>query len=42
MDAPYEAPENADLVIDTTSADIDELVAQVIDLLNQRSPRPSS
>jgi bifunctional enzyme CysN/CysC len=42
VDAPYEAPENADLVIDTTSADIDELVAQVIDLLNQRSPRPSS
>ena len=36
VDAPYEAPENADLVLDTTGADIDELVSQVIDLLNQR------
>jgi bifunctional enzyme CysN/CysC len=36
VDAPYEAPENPDLVLDTTGAEIDELVAQVIDLLNQR------
>ena len=36
IDAPYEAPENADLVLDTTGADIDDLVAQVIELLNQR------
>ncbi|MEC4762200.1 adenylyl-sulfate kinase [Mycobacterium sherrisii] len=41
VDAPYEPPDNADLVIDTTEADIDDLVAQVIELLNQRSPRPS-
>ena len=36
VDAPYEPPENPDLVLDTTRADIDQLVAQVIDLLNQR------
>lgn len=39
VDAPYEPPEDADLVIDTTGADLDDLVAQVIELLNQRSPR---
>ena len=39
VDAPYEPPENADLVLDTTNADIDELVAQVLELLNERSPR---
>jgi bifunctional enzyme CysN/CysC len=36
VDAPYEAPDDPDLVLDTTGADTDELVAQVIDLLNQR------
>ena len=36
VDAPYEPPEDADLVLDTTGADIDQLVAQVIELLNQR------
>ena len=36
FDAPYEAPENPDLVLDTTGADIDKLVAQVIELLNQK------
>jgi bifunctional enzyme CysN/CysC len=36
VDAPYEAPENPDLVLDTTGADIDDLVAQVIELLKQR------
>lgn len=36
VDAPYEPPENADLVLDTTGADIDELASQVIELLNQR------
>lgn len=36
VDAPYEAPENPDLVVDTTGSDIDELVAQVIELLNSR------
>lgn len=36
VDAPYEPPENADLVLDTTGADIDELVAQVIALLDER------
>ncbi|MGE2733439.1 adenylyl-sulfate kinase [Mycolicibacterium vaccae] len=36
VDAPYEAPENPDLVLDTTGADVDALVAQVIELLEQR------
>jgi bifunctional enzyme CysN/CysC len=36
VDAPYEPPESPDLVLNTTSADIDRLVAQVIDLLEQR------
>ncbi|MHC9291323.1 adenylyl-sulfate kinase [Mycobacterium sp. LTG2003] len=36
VDAPYEAPENPDLVLDTTGADIDDLVDQVITLLNAR------
>jgi bifunctional enzyme CysN/CysC len=39
VDAPYEPPDNPDLVIDTTGANIDDLVAQVIALLNERSPR---
>ncbi len=39
VDAPYEAPESPDLVLDTTGADIDELAAQVIRLLDERSPR---
>ncbi|MGN7781312.1 adenylyl-sulfate kinase [Mycolicibacterium sp. 22603] len=34
IDAPYEPPENADLVVDTTGANIDELVARVIALLD--------
>ncbi|QVI27952.1 adenylyl-sulfate kinase [Mycolicibacterium neoaurum] len=34
IDAPYEPPENPDLVVDTTGADIDELVARVIALLD--------
>ncbi|MCV7228276.1 adenylyl-sulfate kinase [Mycolicibacterium komossense] len=34
VDAPYEPPENPDLVLDTTGADIDALVAQVLELLN--------
>ncbi len=42
IDAPYEAPDDADLVLDTTGADTDELVAQVIAVLDKRSPRPSS
>ncbi|OBJ54344.1 adenylyl-sulfate kinase [Mycobacterium sp. 1423905.2] len=41
IDAPYEPPENPDLVLDTTDADIDDLAARVIDLLNERSPRPA-
>ncbi|MEH3139327.1 MAG: adenylyl-sulfate kinase [Mycobacterium kyogaense] len=36
VDAPYEPPEDADLVLDTTGADIDTLVARVLDLLDQR------
>jgi bifunctional enzyme CysN/CysC len=35
VDAPYEAPENPDLTLDTTGADIDALVAQVVDLLKR-------
>ncbi len=34
VDAPYEPPDNADLVLDTAGADIDALVAQVLELLN--------
>ncbi|BBY49948.1 adenylyl-sulfate kinase [Mycolicibacterium arabiense] len=34
VDAPYESPENPDLVVDTTGADIDALVAQVLDALH--------
>ncbi|MDT7760438.1 MAG: bifunctional enzyme CysN/CysC [Mycobacterium sp.] len=41
VDAPYEAPEHADLVLDTTGADIDELVATVIALLNERRQPPT-
>jgi bifunctional enzyme CysN/CysC len=33
VDAPYEPPENADLVLDTAGADIDDLVAQVLEVL---------
>ena len=40
VDAPYEPPDNPDLALDTTNADIDELAAQVIALLDERSPRP--
>ncbi|MGE0218952.1 adenylyl-sulfate kinase [Mycolicibacterium sp.] len=36
VDAPYEAPQNPDLVLDTTGADIDDLVAEVLDLLDRR------
>ncbi len=34
VDAPYEPPENPDLVVDTTGADINSLVAQVLGALN--------
>ncbi|BBX85899.1 adenylyl-sulfate kinase [Mycolicibacterium aubagnense] len=34
VDAPYEPPENPDLVVDTTGADIDKLVAEVLGALN--------
>jgi bifunctional enzyme CysN/CysC len=36
VDAPYEPPENPDLVLDTAGADIDQLAAQVIELLDKR------
>jgi bifunctional enzyme CysN/CysC len=36
IDAPYEAPENADLVLDTTGADVDELVGKVLDVLKAK------
>ena len=35
VDAPYEPPEDADLVLDTTGADIDALVAQVLEALQK-------
>jgi bifunctional enzyme CysN/CysC len=35
VDAPYEPPENPDLVLDTTGADIDEVVAQVLEALRK-------
>jgi len=39
VDAPYEPPGNPDLVLDTTGAAIDDLVARVISVLDERSPR---
>ena len=33
VDAPYEPPENADLVLDTAGADIDDMVAKVLEVL---------
>ena len=42
VDAPYEPPEDADLVLDTAGANTEELAAQVIALLDKRSPRSSS
>ncbi len=41
VDAPYEPPEKPDLVLDTAGADIDDLAAKVIALLDERSPRPT-
>jgi bifunctional enzyme CysN/CysC len=35
VDAPYEAPESPDLTLDTTDADIDALVRQVIEVLDR-------
>lgn len=35
VDAPYEPPENPDLVLDTTGADIDALVQQVLEVLDK-------
>jgi bifunctional enzyme CysN/CysC len=40
VDAPYEPPEDADLVLDTAGADTDDLAARVIALLEEHSPRP--
>jgi bifunctional enzyme CysN/CysC len=36
VDAPYEPPEDADLVLDTAGADIDHLVAQVLEVLDRQ------
>jgi bifunctional enzyme CysN/CysC len=41
VEAPYEAPENPDLVLDTTGADIDELVARVLEVLDSRRQPPT-
>ena len=35
VDAPYEAPESPDLTLDTTDADIDALVRQVIEVIDR-------
>jgi bifunctional enzyme CysN/CysC len=35
VDAPYEPPQDADLVLDTAGVDIDRLVAQVLDALKR-------
>jgi bifunctional enzyme CysN/CysC len=40
VDAPYEAPENPDLVLDTKGADIEELVAKVLTVLNAKRVAP--
>ena len=42
VDAPYEPPDKADLVLDTAGADTDDLAAKVIALLDERSPRPQA
>ncbi|WP_246231044.1 adenylyl-sulfate kinase [Mycolicibacterium sediminis] len=39
VDAPYEEPENPDLVVDTTGADIGDLVRQVLDALHAARDR---
>jgi hypothetical protein len=36
VDAPYEPPANADLVLDTAGADIDELVKQGLEVLKAK------
>jgi bifunctional enzyme CysN/CysC len=36
VDAPYEPPEDADLVLDTAGADIDHLVAHVLEVLDRQ------
>ncbi|MGE2722642.1 adenylyl-sulfate kinase [Mycolicibacterium celeriflavum] len=42
IDAPYEPPDDADLVLDTTGANIDDLVKRVIELLNvKRGAQPT-
>jgi bifunctional enzyme CysN/CysC len=41
VDAPYEPPESPDLVLDTTEAPLEDLVAQVIAVLDRHSPRPN-
>ncbi|MBV9320881.1 MAG: adenylyl-sulfate kinase [Mycobacterium sp.] len=41
VNAPYEAPDNPDLVLDTAGTSVEELVAQVIATLDKRSPRNS-
>lgn len=41
IDAPYEEPENPDLSVDTTDADLDDLVAQILALLENRAPTAS-
>ena len=36
VDAPYEPPEDADLVLDTAGADVDDMVAKVLEVLNAK------
>lgn len=39
VDAPYQPPENPDVVVDTAEAALNDVVAQVIATLDERSPR---
>jgi bifunctional enzyme CysN/CysC len=41
VDGPYEPPESADLVVDTTGADIDDLVKQVLAVLDEKRQPPT-
>lgn len=40
VNAPYEAPENADLVLDTTQFSVDESVAKLLDYVERNLVRP--
>lgn len=39
VDAPYEPPENADLALDTAGATLEDIIARVLAVLDENSPR---